>query len=71
MAIDFHIDNYLINVNKVNVNKEQRLAELRDKKRIVHMWSTRDQPQIYRHIQTESERWKQVFHAKGDQRKLE
>ena len=56
MAIRTYIRIITLNVNRVNaLTKRQRLAELREKERIVHMWSTRDQPQIYRHIQTESE----------------
>ena len=56
MAIRTYIRIITLNVNRVNaLTKRQRLAELREKERIVHMWSTRDQPQIQRHIQTESE----------------
>ena len=70
MAIRTYILIITLNVNRVNaLTKRQRLAELRDKERIVHMWSTRDQPQIQRHIQTESEGQKKAFHAKGDQKK--
>ena len=47
MAIRTYILIITLNVNRVNaLTKRQRLAELRDKERIVHMWSTRDQPQI-------------------------
>ena len=33
------------------------------------MQSTRDPPQTQGHIQTESEDWKKVFHASGEQKK--
>ena len=33
------------------------------------MLSTRDPPQNKGHIQTESEGWKKIFHANGDQNK--
>ena len=33
------------------------------------MLSTRDPPQTKGHIQTESEGWKKIFHANGDQKK--
>ena len=47
MAITTYIWIITLNVNRVNaLTKRQRLAELRERERIVHMWSTRDQPQI-------------------------
>ena len=33
------------------------------------MLSTRDPPQMQRHIQTEMKGWKKIFHASGDQNK--
>ena len=39
------------------------------KTRPIYMLSTRNPLQIYRHIQTESTGWKNIFHAIGKQRK--
>ena len=40
-----------------------------NKTRPLYMLSTRDPPQTKGHIQTESEGWKKIFHANGDQNK--
>ena len=62
-----------LNVNGLNApTKRQRLAEWikkKKKKRPLYMLSTRDPPQNKGHIQTESEGWKKIFHANGDQKK--
>ena len=39
------------------------------KTRPVYMLSTRDPPQTWGHIQTESGGWKKIFHANGNQKK--
>ena len=39
------------------------------KTRPLYMLSTRDPPQMQRHIQTEMKGWKKIFHASGDQNK--
>ena len=39
------------------------------KTRPVHMLPTRDPLQTYGHIQTETEGWKKIFHANGNQKK--
>ena len=48
---------------------KDRLAEWIQKQDPLYMLSTRDPPQNKKHIQTESEGLKKIFHTSGDQKK--
>ena len=66
MAMWSYLSIITLNVSGLTApTKRQRLAEWIP----LYMLSTRDPPQNKKHIQTESEGLKKIFHTSGDQKK--